>query len=344
MRSCAGSWSGEGARIGSADALCVRVVRSSCPRVCPICPSVRVGRRRARAGASGNACPSVRRAPPRRPERSRARATRSECARRHDAEKRAMTHRATSQPRMQRVETVLRAPARDGPARRRAGHRALARRHARRREPRQRHAGGDRHADRARRQRRPGHAGLAVPRRPGVLRGDAIAMTAAARGHRARRARGARQQPLRHARPARHGRRRRRRRVGAGPRDVRAARCASPRRGVAPERLRALVEDALPLLADPERGRARDAGRRCASTSTPAEPRWTRCPKPCASCAWSARSSSTAASPRPGATSRRRADAAAPLLEPGAERVVIFHLITEGECFVEIGDGSRRCA
>ncbi len=32
-----------------------------------------------------------------------------------------------------------------------------------------------------------------------------------------------------------------------------------------------------------------------------------------------------------------RADSAAPLLEPGAERVVIFHLITEGECFVELG-------
>jgi AraC-like DNA-binding protein len=32
------------------------------------------------------------------------------------------------------------------------------------------------------------------------------------------------------------------------------------------------------------------------------------------------------------------AGAAAPLLEPGAERVVIFHLITEGECFVEIDD------
>ena len=32
------------------------------------------------------------------------------------------------------------------------------------------------------------------------------------------------------------------------------------------------------------------------------------------------------------------ADSAAPLLEPGAERVVIFHLITEGECFVELGD------
>jgi AraC-like DNA-binding protein len=31
-----------------------------------------------------------------------------------------------------------------------------------------------------------------------------------------------------------------------------------------------------------------------------------------------------------------RADSAAPLLEPGAERVVIFHLITEGECFVEM--------
>ena len=30
------------------------------------------------------------------------------------------------------------------------------------------------------------------------------------------------------------------------------------------------------------------------------------------------------------------ADAAAPLLEPNAERVVIFHLITEGECFVEL--------
>jgi len=32
-----------------------------------------------------------------------------------------------------------------------------------------------------------------------------------------------------------------------------------------------------------------------------------------------------------------RADSAAPLLEPGAERVVIFHLITEGECYVELG-------
>jgi AraC-like DNA-binding protein len=31
-----------------------------------------------------------------------------------------------------------------------------------------------------------------------------------------------------------------------------------------------------------------------------------------------------------------RADAAAPVLEPGAERVVIFHLITEGECFVDM--------
>ncbi|MEX3772697.1 AraC family transcriptional regulator [Pseudomonas sp. MYb118] len=33
-----------------------------------------------------------------------------------------------------------------------------------------------------------------------------------------------------------------------------------------------------------------------------------------------------------------RADTAAPFLEPDAERVVIFHLITEGECYVELGD------
>lgn len=31
-----------------------------------------------------------------------------------------------------------------------------------------------------------------------------------------------------------------------------------------------------------------------------------------------------------------RADSAASILEPGAERIVIFHLITEGECYVEI--------
>jgi AraC-like DNA-binding protein len=32
------------------------------------------------------------------------------------------------------------------------------------------------------------------------------------------------------------------------------------------------------------------------------------------------------------------ADAVAPFLEPTAERIVIFHLITEGECWVELGD------
>jgi len=32
------------------------------------------------------------------------------------------------------------------------------------------------------------------------------------------------------------------------------------------------------------------------------------------------------------------ADSAAPFLEPTAERIVIFHLITEGECWVELGD------
>jgi AraC-like DNA-binding protein len=31
-----------------------------------------------------------------------------------------------------------------------------------------------------------------------------------------------------------------------------------------------------------------------------------------------------------------RADSVAPILEPGAERVVIFHLITEGDCWVEL--------
>jgi AraC-like DNA-binding protein len=33
-----------------------------------------------------------------------------------------------------------------------------------------------------------------------------------------------------------------------------------------------------------------------------------------------------------------RADTAAPFLEPTAERVVIFHLVTEGECYVELGE------
>ncbi|HEV7575129.1 MAG TPA: AraC family transcriptional regulator [Caldimonas sp.] len=33
-----------------------------------------------------------------------------------------------------------------------------------------------------------------------------------------------------------------------------------------------------------------------------------------------------------------RADTAAALLEPSAEKVVIFHLVTEGECYVELGD------
>ncbi|MCY1396023.1 RCS-specific HTH-type transcriptional activator RclR [compost metagenome] len=37
-----------------------------------------------------------------------------------------------------------------------------------------------------------------------------------------------------------------------------------------------------------------------------------------------------------------RADTVAPLLEPGAERVVIFHLITEGECHVELGGEAIR--
>ena len=34
------------------------------------------------------------------------------------------------------------------------------------------------------------------------------------------------------------------------------------------------------------------------------------------------------------------ADVAAPLLEPQAERVIIFHLVTDGACWVEMGDGA----
>ncbi len=37
------------------------------------------------------------------------------------------------------------------------------------------------------------------------------------------------------------------------------------------------------------------------------------------------------------------ADTAAPILEPGAERVVIFHLITEGECHVEMDGQPPVC-
>lgn len=40
------------------------------------------------------------------------------------------------------------------------------------------------------------------------------------------------------------------------------------------------------------------------------------------------------------------ADVVAPVLEPKAERVVVFHLVTEGECYVDLGDGAptRLCA
>lgn len=38
-----------------------------------------------------------------------------------------------------------------------------------------------------------------------------------------------------------------------------------------------------------------------------------------------------------------RANSVAPLLEPDAERVVIFHLITEGECYVELDNQPPLC-
>ena len=207
-----------------------------------------VGRRRARAGASGKPVRSSA-AAHRSAGAARMRARPLRIRMRHDAEKRAMTTRAHCSRDAAGAGGAA-APARDGPARRRAGHRALAGRHARRRQPRQRHPGADRHAGRARRQRRPGHAGLAVPRRPGVVRDDIDRVRRLrAQGIELGAARGARRAaaPTRaacSAWPTTDGEP-----VSAGPRDVQlSVRIAAP--GVAPERLRALVEAGLPLLAD----------------------------------------------------------------------------------------------
>ena len=118
-----------------------------------------------------------------------------------------------------------------------------------------------------------------------------IAMAAAAEGIELARARGPRQQPLRHARPARHGRTPTASRCTPG-RATCSCTCASPPQGVAPERLRALVEDGV--RRSPMPSAVADATplalqhRRRRRLSRP----WTRCPKPCASCAWSAPSSS----------------------------------------------------
>ena len=163
---------------------------------------------------------------------------------------------------------------------------------------------------------------------------------AAREGVALRGARRAGREPIRHARHARPARQRRRT-VPAAPHDLQLqVRIAAD--GIAPEHLRDLVERACRLLAGALRRAAappldlRITGRLNARTR-----RWTRCRKRCGSCAWWARSSSTRASPRRGATTRRTPTQAAPFLEPGAERVVIFHLITEGECFVEMGHAPR---
>ena len=112
------------------------------------------------------------------------------------------------------------AASRDGLARRRARDGALAARHANCREPRERHADDDRHARRARRQRRPGDTRLAVPRGTRIVRGDDDRDGRSRAADRADGARSARDEPLGHAGAARHGDEQRPRSRGA---DRRAA-------------------------------------------------------------------------------------------------------------------------
>ena len=174
---------------------------------------------------------------------------------RHDAEERAMTteHIAAA---MERVQTVAAAPARDGPARRRARDCALARRHARRRRPRAT-------APRCRPTCRPSSAAAATRSRPAGCsapgsrraRRRRIALAAAAAGIELDAPRGARHAaaPTRaacSAWPTTDGEP-----VGAGPRDVQLL--GADRR--ARRRARAAARAGrgrLPLLAGPERGRS----------------------------------------------------------------------------------------
>ena len=240
---------------------------------------------------------------------------------------------------MQRVEAVLeRRPEAglhdDAPARR-----PLARRHAGGGEPRQRHAARDRHARRARRQRRPGHAGLAVPGGAGLLRRH-LHRHACGRGrHRAGDARG-------------RGRAAARTRaaclgmadgdgtpVPAGPREVHLAGPRSPRRAWRPSGCGRWWRTAAAARRSPP-GRDRPCRSRCGSTSTPPDGR---------AVGDLARGAPgrrhlhpRLASPPRGATTRPAPTAAAPLLEPGAERVVIFHLVTEGDASSS-SPASRRC-
>ena len=162
---------------------------------------------------------------------------------------------------MERVQTGAAAPARDGPARRRAGDGPLARRHARRRRAtRNGTAGADRHADRARRHRRPGHAGLAVPRRPRVVRDDVDRDDGGGARHRARPRSRCSVSSRSDTRGLLGMADERGEPVGAGPSDVRdvGAHRRARRRARAAARA---GRGRLPLLADPERGRARDADR-----------------------------------------------------------------------------------
>ena len=210
----------------------------------------------------------------------------------------------------------------------------VAGRHAHRRRATQRHAGADRHADRARRHRRPGHAGLALsrrPRRPARRRRSRWRAAAAESSCRRSKCSASSRSDTRGLLGMADARRRARlrrteRRADArsalGAPEFRASGCArSSKRAVAARRYRAPCSDAMPVT--------------CTSRSTSADGRALRN---------AARRAPGRRDLHPGALHRavvlpvaaRRL--AAPVLEPGAERVVIFHLITEGECFVELDD------
>ena len=234
---------------------------ASCPRVAAACPIVRVV---ARGGSPRvrDCCPIVRPTGIGRIARLAAARRRAQ-NRRHPARHRRATHGSSRTSRRhcsawkrccgaapRPACTTTRRPRRAGAA----ALRVVV-------QPRERHAGGDRHAGRARRQRRPGHAGLAVPRRARVVRRHAHRDGAAAERASSSTSLEVRaEQPLRHARPARHGRTPTASRCTPGRATCSCTVRIAAARRVAPERLRALVEDGYRCSPDAQRGAGRGAG------------------------------------------------------------------------------------
>ena len=141
-----------------------------------------------------------------------------------------------------------------------------------------------------------------------------IAMTAAAEGIELTTLEVRVSEPLGHARAARHDGRRRHARVR---RPERRSSCtsASLRRDAPPERLRALVEEGCrcsPIPAAVVNAVPLDAARRRRPRKRLTPRRWTHYRKLCASCAWSARSSSTRRFTAPWCYQSPHADSAAP--------------------------------